>query len=224
MSTPSTTGPAPPSAAPAPTPDAADGAVVPPGGAGRGLLTIPNLLTIIRLMGTGVLVLLALAGDARTFAVLFLLLAFTDWVDGRLARWLNQRTDWGARLDSAADAILFAVLIFGSLRLKSEQFLANRAWIAAVILSFAATCAAGLWKFGRLPAYHTWLAKGSWHLVMVAMLFVFFDWSTWPLRIALLAVTLANLEALAMTWTLDRWHADVRSLRAARRLRDSREQ
>lgn len=184
----------------------------------RGPLTIPNVVTAVRLVGTAGLVVLALRGHAAAFAVLFLLLALTDWVDGRLARWLHQRSDWGARLDSMADALLFATLLFGVLRLKNEQILANRWWIALTILSYTLTCAAGLWKFGRLPAYHTWAAKISWHLVLISVLFLFFDWSLWPLRIAMIAVTLANLEATLMTHTLDTWHADVRSIRAARRL------
>jgi cardiolipin synthase (CMP-forming) len=183
------------------------------------LLTIPNVISGIRLVGTGGLVVLALAGNARAFAVLFLALAATDWIDGRLARWLDQRSDWGARLDSVADALMFAALIFGCMLLKSEQFLANRDWLAAVILSYTLSCAAGLWKFGRMPAYHTWAAKISWHLIMIAMLFLFFDWSVWPLRIALTAVTLANLEAALITCTLDERRSDVRSLAAARRIR-----
>jgi cardiolipin synthase (CMP-forming) len=184
----------------------------------HGLLTIPNVVTAVRLVGTAGLVVLALQGHAAAFAVGFLVLAATDWVDGRLARWLDQRSDWGARLDSIADALLFTILLFGVLRLKNDQILANRWWIAAVVLSYTLNCAVGLWKFGRLPAYHTWAAKIAWHLVLIAVLFLFLDWSIWPLRIAMLAVTLANLEATLMTHTLDAWHADVRSLRAARRL------
>lgn len=185
----------------------------------HGLLTIPNMITASRLVGTGGLVVLAIAGNAPAFAILFLVLALTDWVDGRLARWLHQRSDWGARLDSMADALLFAALLFGVLRLKNEQILANRWWIALAILSYTLTCAAGLWKFGRLPAYHTWAAKISWHLVLIAVLFLFFDWSLWPLRIAMFAVTLTNLEATLITCTLDEWHTDVTSLREARKLR-----
>lgn len=189
----------------------------------RGLLTIPNMITASRLVGTAGLVVLAVAGKAPAFAVLFLVLALTDWVDGRLARWLHQRTDWGARLDSMADALLFATLLFGVLRLKNEQILANRWWIAVVILSYTLTCSAGLWKFGRLPAYHTWAAKISWHLVLIAVLFLFFDWSLWPLRIAMLAVALTNLEATLITFTLEDWHTDVKSLRAAKRMRTAAE-
>jgi cardiolipin synthase (CMP-forming) len=180
-------------------------------------------VTAVRLVGTAGMVMLAIAGRAPAFVVLFLVLALTDWLDGRLARWLHQRSDWGARLDSIADALLFAALLFGVLRLKNEQILDNRVWVALAILSYTLTCAAGLWKFGRLPAYHTWAAKTSWHLVLIAMLFLFFDWSLWPLRIAMLAVTLTNLEAVLITHTLDEWHADVRSLRAARRLQASGE-
>jgi CDP-diacylglycerol--glycerol-3-phosphate 3-phosphatidyltransferase len=77
--------------------------------------------------------------------------------------------------------------------------------------SYLASTAAGFWKYRRWPSYHTRAAKTSWLLTAVAVIALFSDWSTLPLRIAAVAVTLTNFEALAITRISPRWQADVTS-------------
>jgi len=76
------------------------------------LRTIPNLLSLLRLALVPVFLYLILA-DYPLLAFLVLALAsFTDWLDGYLARKLNQVTRIGALLDPAADRLyIFATLI-----------------------------------------------------------------------------------------------------------------
>lgn len=40
------------------------------------------------------------------FTAVFVVLNLSDWIDGRLTRWLKQRSDFGARLDRFADSVL----------------------------------------------------------------------------------------------------------------------
>jgi cardiolipin synthase len=74
------------------------------------VLTIPNLVTLVRLACLPVFVWLLLAQENR-IAAAFLLggLGATDWVDGFLARRLNQRSEFGAKFDPTVDRILFIV-------------------------------------------------------------------------------------------------------------------
>lgn len=185
------------------------------------LLTVPNVLTGIRAIGAVALLIPALTNRPQLFAVGFIVLAVTDWVDGKLARHLHQRSDWGARLDSLADAILFSMLLFGWCVLKTDFLIAEWLWIAAFLASYVLTMSAAFWKYGRMPAYHTWAAKTSWYIVLVAVAATFFGWSPWPFRIAMLAVTLTNIEATCITWTLPEWHTDVPTLVHARRMRST---
>jgi CDP-diacylglycerol--glycerol-3-phosphate 3-phosphatidyltransferase len=182
--------------------------------------TIPNLFCAIRLAGTPVLVALAWFEQPVPFVVLLLLLVFTDWIDGRLARWLNQQSDFGARLDSVADITLFAALLVGAVLLKGRALLGEWPWIAATLASYALSCAAGIVKFRRFPSYHTRIAKLSSYLVILGAVLYLAEftpgWFTpWPFRCAMLTVTLGNLEATAITCLLPRWQANVLSLRAA---------
>lgn len=178
----------------------------------KGWLTLPNILCSVRLAGSPVLVLIALAGQPYYFLFGYLVLIFTDWLDGKLAVWFKQQTSLGAVLDSIADAVLYAALLFGAVWLKGPVLLAESWWIAAAVITFAASIATGLLKFHRLPSYHTLLAKLSALLMLVATICLFSGWSIVPLRIATAVVALGNLEAIAITFLLPRWRANVWSL------------
>lgn len=74
------------------------------------VLTIPNLITAVRLALIPVFVWLLFAqGDRGGAAVLLAVLGTTDWVDGFLARRWNQVSTVGKILDPTADRLLLAV-------------------------------------------------------------------------------------------------------------------
>ncbi len=182
------------------------------------LWTIPNLLCMVRLVGAFVLPVLAVADKPYVFLAWFLLLSITDWLDGKLAVLLNQRSVFGARLDSWADATLYAAVLASTLWLRGEELAGLAGWIVTAVLSYALSTAAGFWKFGRWPSYHTRSAKTCWLLAVAAVVCLLGDWARWPFQVALIAVTLANLESLLITWVLPQWQTDVPSLWHARRI------
>jgi cardiolipin synthase (CMP-forming) len=77
------------------------------------LLTIPNLLSVLRLAGVPLFLYLLLGPRADGWALLVLVFAgLSDWLDGKLARWLNQMSKLGALLDPAADRLyVFCTLV-----------------------------------------------------------------------------------------------------------------
>lgn len=175
-------------------------------------LNVPNILSFLRLAGSVVLVFVALAEKSDVFLWLFVFLLMTDWVDGKLAILLKQQTTFGARLDSVADASMYAALLFGTYWLKWDVVEEEAPWLIAAVVSYVLTSAAGLIKYGRVPSYHTRAAKTCWFLVGVSAIFVFADWSVWPLRITAIGGVLTNLEAIAITLVLPEWTADVTSI------------
>ena len=116
------------------------------------------------------------------------------------------------RLDSWADAALYAALIFGVVVIYNDVLRVELSWVLLALGSYLASTLAGFWKYQRWPSYHTRAAKTSWLLTAVAVIALFTDWSIWPLRIAALAVTLTNLEALAITAISPQWRTDVTSI------------
>ncbi len=80
------------------------------------ILTIPNLISIARLLGVPVFLWLVLGVQTQAgdwWAVGLLIAAgFSDWLDGKIARALNQQTRLGQLLDPAADRLyIVATLI-----------------------------------------------------------------------------------------------------------------
>jgi CDP-diacylglycerol--glycerol-3-phosphate 3-phosphatidyltransferase len=77
-------------------------------------LNLPNSLTLLRIGLIPVFVLLFyLPGDWKhpACAIVFALAAVTDWLDGYLARKLNQMSAFGAFLDPVADKLMVAVAL-----------------------------------------------------------------------------------------------------------------
>ena len=176
------------------------------------LLTIPNLICGVRLAGSFVLVAIAWLDQQEVFLWFFLFLAMTDWVDGKLAILLNQRSVFGARLDSWADAALYAALLLGAAMMRGATLGSELAWIIPAVATYLISTAAGFWKYHRWPSYHTRAAKTSWFLVIVGAIGLFIDWSLWPMRIALAAATITNLEAVLITIISPTWRAEVTSI------------
>lgn len=69
-------------------------------------LTVPNLLSVLRLAAVPLFLWLLLGPHADLLALVVLAASgITDWLDGKLARWLNQTSRLGALLDPAADRL-----------------------------------------------------------------------------------------------------------------------
>jgi cardiolipin synthase (CMP-forming) len=78
--------------------------------------TVPNLLSLLRLLGVPLFLWLLLGPEADVAALGVLMFAgFSDWADGKLARLLNQTSRIGILLDPAADRlyILATLVAFG---------------------------------------------------------------------------------------------------------------
>lgn len=80
------------------------------------VFTVPNLISLIRLLAIPVFWWLLLGADDLTAAtILFAVIAGTDWVDGFLARRLDQVTKLGKSLDPVADRLMIASAVIAGL-------------------------------------------------------------------------------------------------------------
>ena len=73
---------------------------------GDRILTVPNLLSVLRLLGVPLFLWLVLGPHRDGYAIAVLMVSgFTDYLDGRLARAWNQVSRLGALLDPLADRL-----------------------------------------------------------------------------------------------------------------------
>ncbi len=101
---------------------------------------LPNALTIARIAVTPVFLVLLLSGTLTgqlVAAVLFILAAITDWLDGKVARRYGVRSRLGQFLDPLADKVLVLGAFFAFLFLPADadgNRLAEPWWWWAVAL------------------------------------------------------------------------------------------
>ncbi len=79
-------------------------------------MTLPNQLTILRIILTPVFLFFFLSEDQTYIQIslgIFLIAALTDWYDGWLARKFNYITEWGKFWDPLADKILTSAAFIG---------------------------------------------------------------------------------------------------------------
>lgn len=96
-------------------------------------LTLPNVLTVLRIMLVPVLVVALLgntpSGDVLA-AVVFALASLTDFVDGYLARARDSVTTFGKLMDPLADKLLVIAALVSLVSLNRLP-----AWVAMVIIA-----------------------------------------------------------------------------------------
>ncbi len=81
------------------------------------MFTIPNILTLLRLIAVPVFILASFRGHYTLAFGLFVGAAVTDFLDGMIARRFNQRSRFGAVFDPAADkTIMVCGYLFYTLR------------------------------------------------------------------------------------------------------------
>lgn len=99
----------------------------------RGIYLLPNLFTTAALFSGFYAIIAAMNGSFEKAAVAIFVSMVLDGLDGRVARWTNTQSEFGAQFDSLADMVSFGVapaLVTFSWALGS---LGKIGWIAAFI-------------------------------------------------------------------------------------------
>lgn len=73
------------------------------------LLTVPNVITLVRFLLIPVFVILVAEEEPITAALLLGFLGATDWIDGWVARHFDQESEIGRIIDPVADRVLLVV-------------------------------------------------------------------------------------------------------------------
>jgi cardiolipin synthase len=94
------------------------------------ILTLPNLLSLGRILIVPLVHLDIVAGRNGRALIVLLLIGASDWLDGYLARVLDQRTRLGAVLDPIGDRLVFIVVGVALVRGGLLPL-----WVLAVILA-----------------------------------------------------------------------------------------
>ncbi|WP_408016216.1 CDP-alcohol phosphatidyltransferase family protein [Rhodococcus artemisiae] len=160
------------------------------------ILTIPNLLSLVRLLGIPVFLYLILVLHADVWALVILFLSgFTDWADGKLARLLDQASRLGAMLDPMVDRLYIVTTLIALVARDVIPW-----WIAAILIGRELVLAPTLAVYrrrGMPPPEVLYLGKGATFLLMCAL----------PLLLLDLAVPATSAVAHPLGWAALVWGA-----------------
>lgn len=184
-------------------------------------MNLPNRLTLARLVLTAFFVVFLSSsthwGDVVALA-LFIIASATDWLDGYLARKLNQMTNFGKLMDPLADKVLVASALICLIPSK-ENHVGIPAWVVIIIIAreFLIT---GLRQLAAgqgviLPADNLGKHKTAWQIITILFFLIllaagdsFGDESRWLLFLACqigpiligITVVLTIYSGLAYLW------------------------
>ncbi len=170
---------------------------------------IPNLVTLARLSLVPCLILfysLPFLWAKWLAAVLFFIAVMTDWLDGFLARRLNQFTRFGAFLDPVADKLLIAA---GLILLMAEHtgflfrlavlIIVGREILMSALREWMALCqAASVISVSRMGKFKT-VFQGA--AVSILLTPVPNSWRWWVTPVGYLALFIAVVLTVVSLWT-----------------------
>jgi len=137
------------------------------GASGTRIITLPNLITLARLSCLPLFLWLLFGLEHRAAAAwLLAVLGITDWVDGYLARRMDQVSNVGKVLDPVADRLLFIVGAGGIVVDGSVPV-----WFAAIVLAREILVGGATLVLAALGARRidvTWFGKAGTFLLMMA--------------------------------------------------------
>lgn len=168
---------------------------------------LPNALTILRVLCVPVMAVLLWMDDGRdeaardAAAVVFILAAVTDLLDGAIARRRGLITTFGKIADPIADKALTGVA------LVSLSLLGDLPWWVTIVILVRelGVTALRFWviEHGVIPATRGGKAKTVAQIIAIAMYLAAFDWPWWDVaRAGAMAVALILTVATGIDYTV----------------------
>lgn len=176
------------------------------------VVNLPNALSITRLLGTPVLFWLVTFDNLTWFIVTYLLLGFTDFLDGKLARLWHQSTDLGAHLDSAADVLFYLSTAWFLYYLFPGFVYPNLLFLYIFLGIMIISVIISLSLFRKVLFFHTHLSRSAGVLVFLTMAASFFTDTTWLIGLCIFTYTLAFFEFIMIYFIRGDVSPDTRSV------------
>ena len=179
----------------------------------------PNLLSGTRIALMPAVLMSAILGSRPWFVALVAASLLTDALDGFLARKLNAFSDFGRKLDSAADYLVMMTGLAGIALLWPDLVRRELPWIIAGLSAFFGVIVFGFVRLGRPPCYHTWAAKIGTMGCALSMIPLLSGWSAVPFHVMVSLQILAAVEEVIITLLIPSHTGQMATVWHAMRLR-----
>ncbi len=164
--------------------------------------TLPNKITLLRLICVPFLWFWAIIGMGKPFALLLAFAGLTDIADGFIARTWKMKTRFGAWFDSLADNLLSFSAVFWFWLLLPDFLMAHMSIILGVFFLFLLNVALGYLKFHQMVHYHLYSSKAAnCFLYLFFLHALLFGTSLLFFYVSLGVIALSILEEMAVSFT-----------------------
>lgn len=172
---------------------------------------LPNLITLSRLVSA--LLLMPICAFSPAFFVVYTYCGVSDILDGALARILHCNDEFGARLDSIADIVFYAVSAFKILPVLCSKFTPSIWYMitATVIIRIISYTAAAI-KYRRFASLHTYMNKLTGFLVFTIPYILFLPFAKTACMIISVVALIAAAEELIIHIRTYQYCADRKTL------------
>ena len=186
--------------------------------------TIPNVLSLFRVVATPVLILFIILKAETAFAWLIAIAFFTDILDGWIARKFNQHSAIGSVLDSTGDTLTVLTGVVGLGIFKTSFFTQYISLLWVVLGLHLLQLALALWRYHKPSAFHSYAAKVSAFAIGFFIIGTFHFGFYLPLfYVALILLAIDAIEESILVFLLPEWKSDVKGIWWVLRARSEKE-
>ena len=169
-------------------------------------MNLPNFITLIRILLIPVFVIVYIVPGPLTYitaAILFTLAALTDWLDGYLARRLDQTTAFGRFLDPVADKLIVTSALVILIGHHANLWLTLPGMIIIgreIVISALREWMAELNRSGRIHV--TWLGRVKTTFQMIAIAVLLANPPLFDRPWVIIGYTLLYVAAVMTLWSM----------------------
>jgi len=138
------------------------------------MVNIPNALTLLRALGVPLFLYLFLVADRPILSFVVIALGgITDYLDGKIARALNQTSEFGAKFDPSVDRLYIAAVVIA---MASKEYLPWSLVIALLIRDLLLLFVVTYQKIRNIPFLQvSYLGKAATFNLLYAFPFLLLD-------------------------------------------------
>lgn len=176
--------------------------------------TIPNILSLYRLIMFPVIMVLIFAGYEKWFVILFVINLITDVLDGFIARRFNMQSEVGVLLDSWADVGSYIIAFSGLLWYHFYIVQHYGWWLFAFIALYYGQMLFSKIRFGEWVAgWHAYSVKVNGYLQALFFVVLFtYGFVEWFFIVVMITGYLSELELCVLNVICERPVRNVKGL------------
>lgn len=175
-------------------------------------ITVPNALSISRIVFLPFLILLLMMEEKTIFLFLYVVIGSTDMFDGMIARKFNLKSEIGKTLDSVADLVFYLGSLFFIFILFEHVVYENTIFLLVFFIFFSMSFLISILRFGKPILMHTQLLRLNAVLVYLLVIFSFVFDTTYMGTLILLIYYVAFTEEIVIFLKYDDFDRDARSI------------